>query len=207
MKIQSRIEHRPRSEHGLLCGISSNSQRSFFTVFRPSFEAEASRRSSNSPFVSSSPHSPRKGADPGSLRPTGASGSFCREYGRDGKRSWSLFSPKPSSAGIARDSGCTGEPFRSVVLVGLRFQLRCRPSLVGSQTRTAGAPEKSGLNSRSLGSPSAFPLSLDISRSEILTTINASGGGRSFAITATASPRWTSWSFPPFGSDYCMSGS
>jgi len=152
-KIQSRIERRRRAECASLCGTSPNSQRSSFAAFRPSFEAEVGKRSSNSPSVSSSPRSHGRDADPESLRP------------------------------------------------------RCRRSFVDSQTRTAGVPAKSGLNSRSLGSRSASPLSLDTYQSAIRTMINANGGGRSFAITGIASPRWTSWSFRPLGSGYCMPGS
>lgn len=54
MNTQSCREHRSRSEYASLCGICSNSRRSFFAVFRPSSEAEVSNRSSNSPFVNSS---------------------------------------------------------------------------------------------------------------------------------------------------------
>ena len=49
----------------------------------------------------------------------------------------------------------------------LRFRPRCVSPFVDSQMRTAGPPERSGLNSRSLGSPSASPPSLELSRSEM----------------------------------------
>ena len=113
---------------------------------------------------------------------------------------------KPWSAGIAKDFGCTGDLFRSVVLGDLPFLLRYRPSFVDSQMKTAGAPERFGLNSKNLGSRSASPQSLDISQSESLTMVSANAGGRSFTITGTASPRWTSWSSPPLGFNYCTSG-
>jgi len=207
-KIQSRLGQQRRAECASLCGTCSNSQRSSFAVSRPSFEAEASRRSLNSPSVRSSPRSPKRGVDLGSLRPTGVSGSSCRRSCPNGRRSWSSSSPKPWPAGIARASGSTGDRSQSADHpVDLRLQLIGRNSFGDSQLRTAGAPERSGANSRSLGFPSAFPPSLDISRSEIRTMINASGGGPSFAITAIASSRWTSWSFPRSGSDCCTPGS
>ncbi len=98
-------------------------------------------------------------------------------------------------------------PHSQTTSAPLRFQQRCRPSFVDSQLRTAGVPERFGLNSKNLGSRSASRLYLDISRSEILTMINANGGERSFALTGTASPRWTSLSSPPFGSDCYTPGS
>lgn len=205
--IQSRIDRRTRAEFASLGGTCSNSQRSSFAVSRPSFEAEASGRLLKSPSVSSSPRSPRRDIDLGSLRPTGASGFSCRRSCPNEKRSWSSFSPKPWPAGIARDSGSTGDRSQSPDPVDLRSQLRCRHSFVDLRTRMAGVPEESGLNSRSLGSRSASPLSLDTYQSAIPTTANANGGGRSFAITGMAAPRWTSWSSPPLGSDHCMPGS
>ena len=116
-RIQSRIDHRPRAECASLCGTCSNSRRSSSAVFRHSFEAEVGRRSSNSPFVSSSQRSPRRDAAPESLRPIEASGFFYRECGWDGKRSWSSFNPKPWSGGIARDFGSTGDRSRSADLL------------------------------------------------------------------------------------------
>ena len=205
-KIQSRIEHRTRAECASLWGTCSNSRRSSFAVFRLSFEAEGGKRSSNSPCVSSWPPTPRRDANPRSLRPIEASGSSCRRSGQAGKRPWSSFSPTRSSAGIARDFGCTGDLFRDVVLGDLPFLRRCRPSFVDLQMRTVGAPERFGLNLKNLGSRSASPPSLDISRSEILTTISANDGRRFFTITSMGSPQWTFLWSRPFGSDCCTPG-
>ncbi len=56
------------------------------------------------------------------------------------------------------------------------YRSKCRPSFVDSSMRTAGIPERSGLNSGSLESPSASPAFLDISQSETRTTISANAG-------------------------------
>lgn len=130
-----------------------------------------------------------------------------RVSGRDGRKSWSSSSPTPWFAGIERDSGCTGDRSRSPDPVGLRFQPRCRRSFADSQTKTAGVPGRFEPNSRSSGSSLVFPPSLDPSRNEIPTAINANDGARSFVIIGPRSPRWTSLSSPPQGSDCCTPGS
>ncbi len=142
-----------------------------------------------------------------SHRSIGHSGSSCHGSGRDGERLWLSFSPTPWSAGIARVSGFTGDPFRSAVLGDLRFPLRYRPSFDDSPMRTDGGLERSKQNSKSSDSGSASPPSLGISRSETRTTNNASAGRRFFAITSMASPRWTSWWSLPFSFVCCMPGS
>jgi hypothetical protein len=50
-------------------------------------------------------------------------------------------------------------------------------------------------------------ISVSLSRNMSPTATNASAGRRFFAITNTASPRWTSWSSRPLGSDSCTRGS
>ena len=147
-----------------------------------------------------------KGPKPRITWSTGPSGSFFHESGRVGKTPWSSSGQTPSSAGIARDFGFIGDPFRSGVLDDLPSQSKCRLSFVDSRMRTAGVLERSEQNSKSLGSRSASPPSLDIDRSEILIATSANAGRRFFAITKTASPRWTSSSSPPFGSACCTSG-
>lgn len=119
-KIQSRNRHLPGAECVSLCGNCSNSRRSSSAVFRPSFEAVASRRSLNLLFVNNSPRPPRRDVDPKLLRPIEASGSFCRECGPDGKKLSSSSSPTPSSAGIARGRK---RSFR-VDLLAIHFEAR-----------------------------------------------------------------------------------
>jgi len=177
-----------------------------FDPFRPSSKAEKSKHSLSLLCASSLPPTPGEVQSLGSLRSIGYSGPSCHGSGRDGKRISSSSSPTQSSAGTARVFGSTGDPSRGRVLDDLRSRSKCRLSFVDSRTRTVGEPEKSERNSRSWVSPSASPPCLDISQSEIPTTINASGRRRSFAITVTASPRWTPSSSPPFGSTCCTSG-
>jgi len=71
--------------------------------------------------------------------------------GWDGARLWSSSSPTRSSAGIARDFGCIGEPSRSGVLGDLPSRSKCRLSFVDSRVRMVGGLERSKPNSRSWG--------------------------------------------------------
>ncbi len=195
------MEPGPRTECTSLCGSDSGSRRSSFAVFPPSSEARTSKHSLSLLYANSLPPTPREGQGLGSLHWIGRSGPSCPEPGQVGKRSWSSSSRTQSSAGTALVFGCTGGSFRGPVLDDLRFRSKCRPSFVDSRTRMIGAPERSEQNSRSSAFGSALPPSLDISPSETRTATSANDGRHSFAITVTASPRWTSSSFPPFDSD------
>jgi len=206
-KIQARADRRTCSQYAPLCGSCSDSSRSPFDVSRPSSEAEESRRSSSSRSASSLRYSPKGDAARESRRLIEASWSCCRGSGRDGRISWSSCSPTLWCAGIERVSGSTGARSRSPDLVGLRFQLRCKRSFADLQMRTAGELGRFKPDSRSSESSLGFPRSLDISRREILTAINANAGARSFGITVTALQRWTSSSCPPPGFDCCLPGS
>lgn len=114
--------------------------------------------------------------------------TFCHNFGRVEGGPSSSASRTLWSVGIARASGPTSDPSRSGVLATSPHS-KSRLSFIDSRMRTAGVLKRSRLNSRSLGSRSAPPPSLDTSRSEVLTTNSANGGGYFFAITNTPSLR------------------
>ncbi len=123
---QSRTGPIPRAESLSSCVLCLVSRRSLFAAFRPFFEVETNRRSSNSPYASSSPPMSRTDPGPCSLRWIAASGFSCHDSGLAGKRRWSSSNLTQWLAGTERDSVSTGDPFPSGVPGDLPFPRRCR---------------------------------------------------------------------------------